>query len=276
MQKVDRLDGLLRRFSVRARQFHIGDVVGGQAYAPQDGQGFIHILEAGEVVLEGLRGAESIVVQAPSVVIIPLSVRHEFRVPSGSARLACATIDFEGVDSHLLVPAFPDILTVETNDVPGLPEVIDLLRNEASEGMCGHRHVVDRLFDIVLIKVIRYLFDTPSFAPSGLFAGLADAHIARALTAIHEEPGYAWNLSSLADEAFLSRSSFAMKFKELVGTTPHAYLTRWRMLVAKQMLQDGRPVAEVASTLGYSGTSFSRRFSQTTGLSPRQWVRSAG
>ena len=57
-----------------------------------------------------------------------------------------------------------------------------------------------------------------------------------AITAMHEDPAQRWTLQALAERAGMSRSSFALKFKETVGASPMEYLTRWRMLLAGDRL----------------------------------------
>ena len=74
----------------------------------------------------------------------------------------------------------------------------------------------------------------------------------------------------------MSRSVFALRFKETVGTTPMGYLTRWRMLLAGDKLtQSGDSISVIALSLGYeSESAFGKAFKKTMGCSPRQYVRS--
>ena len=55
---------------------------------------------------------------------------------------------------------------------------------------------------------------------------------------MHRDPARSWTVESLAAEARMSRSAFAVRFKELVGESPLHYVTRWRMLVAMKWLQE--------------------------------------
>ena len=79
-----------------------------------------------------------------------------------------------------------------------------------------------------------------------LFA-LAD----KQMSAMHDAPGHGWTLQELAGHAGVSRSTFALRFKETVGASPMEYLTRWRMLVAGDRLMNSRePVSAIALSLG--------------------------
>jgi AraC-like DNA-binding protein len=42
---------------------------------------------------------------------------------------------------------------------------------------------------------------------------------------MHERPGYRWTVQELAERAGMSRSAFALRFKEQVGTSVTEYLT---------------------------------------------------
>ena len=73
----------------------------------------------------------------------------------------------------------------------------------------------------------------------------------------------------------MSRSTFALKFKETVGEAPMEYLTRWRMLLAGDRLANSSdPVSVIALSLGYeSESAFSTAFKRVMGCSPRQYGR---
>jgi AraC-like DNA-binding protein len=95
---------------------------------------------------------------------------------------------------------------------------------------------------------------------------------------VHEDPAYRWTLADLAGRAGMSRSSFALKFKQMVGIAPMEYVTRWRMLLAADRLTEtGQSVSEIALSLGYeSDSAFSTAFKKTMGVSPRQYTRIKG
>jgi AraC-like DNA-binding protein len=107
-----------------------------------------------------------------------------------------------------------------------------------------------------------------------LFA-LADKQMSAAITSMHDDPSHRWTLPELAKRAGMSRSTFAMKFKQTVGASPMDYLTRWRMLVAGDRLASSSdPISSVALSLGYeSESAFSTAFKRVMGCSPRQYSR---
>ena len=68
----------------------------------------------------------------------------------------------------------------------------------------------------------------------------------------------------------MSRSAFSARFTGLVGESPMAHLTRWRMNLAASRLQQGDiTVARVATDLGYQAeAAFTRAFARVIGRTP--------
>ncbi len=96
-----------------------------------------------------------------------------------------------------------------------------------------------------------------------------------AISAMHEDPAHGRTIQKLAERAGMSRSSFAVKFKQTVGESPIEYLTRWRMMLAGDRLKNtGDPVSVIALALGYeSESAFSHAFKRVMSCSPRQYSR---
>lgn len=184
-------------------------------------------------------------------------------------------MDFDGGPEHPLVRTLPPVIVVPLDDVATLGPTLDLLFGEVDNVRCGRAVLADRLFEVLLIQLYRWILDHVEqlALPRGLIVGLGDRQLASALVAIHRAPGEPWTLEAMARAAHLSRSTFAERFKALVGQSPGDYLAEWRLLVAKERLRSGRPVAVTAHELGYSGSSaFSRAFTQRVGQSPRAWL----
>jgi AraC-like DNA-binding protein len=80
-------------------------------------------------------------------------------------------------------------------------------------------------------------------------------------------------VESLAETAGMSRSAFALRFKELLGQTPLEYVTDWRMQKALQLLkEDDKKLVEVAQSVGYeSDAAFSKAFKRIVGLTPGEY-----
>ncbi len=279
---LDRLSSLLERFPVSARLFHTGALCGVSTFDAQPGRGFFHVLRKGgmRVTHRPRAGvARHIQVSEPTLFFYPQPLAHQFHnAPEDGADFTCASVHFDGGAQHPLVRALPPLIVLPLASVPSLSGALDLLFHEADQVRCGHRLIADRLFDVVLLQLLRWLLDhgEQGGVSIGLVSGLADPALARALTAMHESPQLCWSVESLAQQAALSRSAFANRFKRVVGLAPADYLTDWRMSLAKRQLQQGRAVKLIALELGYANASaLSRVFAQRIGLSPRHWLEQA-
>lgn len=96
--------------------------------------------------------------------------------------------------------------------------------------------------------------------------------IQQTLTAIDADPGLSWTLKRMAEVAGISRSSFAQKFKEQIGTTPRDHLLNVRMRRAEMLMKDGRQQLKmIARLIGYRSVSaFSTAYKRWAGKTPRQ------
>ena len=112
-------------------------------------------------------------------------------------------------------------------------------------------------------------------ANTGFLAALGCRQIGGALAAIHREPGTRWTLTTLAREAGMSRAGFADAFARRVGLPPIAYLTSWRMMLARGLLRrDDLAVDRIAERVGYASVpAFSRRFKTAYGIGPGAFRR---
>ncbi len=92
---------------------------------------------------------------------------------------------------------------------------------------------------------------------------------------MHESPEKEWKLNQLAAVAGMSRSLYCKEFKRLLGETPLAYLTNWRILKSKEfLLQNKENISEVAEKVGYqSEAAFNRLFKSKVGETPASYRR---
>jgi len=213
----------------------------------------------------------------PTLLLYPRPFTHCFpNPPEESSDLTCARLDFDGRAQNPLARALPCLISVPLGQISGLELALELLFSETDRVRCGQRLLADRLFEEVVIQLMRWLLDHPEQAgiQPGFITGLSDPRLARALVAMHEAPGEAWPLERMAGCAGMSRTAFANTFRQLVGQTPGDYLTEWRIALAQSRLRAGRPIKILADELGYANPSaLSRAFAAKVGMSPRQWLK---
>jgi len=152
---------------------------------------------------------------------------------------------------------------------------VERMRQELVDLQLGDFIVAQQLATMVLVEALRlHVSDTRRDGVGWLFA-LADERLRAAINAMHESPGRRWTLQTMAEHAAMSRTTFTLKFKELVGVSPMDYLTRWRMMLAADRLTSSRDsVSEIGLALGYeSEKSFSSAFKRVMNCSPRRYGR---
>jgi len=83
-------------------------------------------------------------------------------------------------------------------------------------------------------------------------------------------------LEELAVEVGLTTFQLIGLFKRTVGLTPHAYLTQVRLNVACRHLAHARPLAEVATDVGfYDQSALTKHFKRCYGITPLQFAKAA-
>ncbi len=278
-QPIDRLSGLLERFRVRAQLHHAGALCGLNHFDAAEGHGYLHVLRRGRLELSHPGAREvprRLRFDEPTLLLYPRPFTHRFHnPPADGADFTCARLDFDGGAQHPLARALPPLVVLPLAQVPGLHATLELLFAETDQVRCGQRLLADRLFEVVVLQLLRWLLDHPQQAGvrPGLITGLSHPRLARALVAMHDAPGEPWTLARMAACAGMSRTAFADAFREVVGQTPADYLSGWRIALAQSRLREGRPVKILAEELGYANPSaLSRAFAAKVGLAPRDWL----
>jgi AraC-like DNA-binding protein len=182
---------------------------------------------------------------------------------------------------HPLLASLPDVIHLRADrrqSAGGLDATLQFIASEAASRSPGVTTVLSRLADILFVQIIRaHVAETGEHSGPWLRA-LADPQISLALQRIHAQPDAPWTVESLAREAAMSRSAFAARFTELVGEPVLAYLTRWRMVKAREWLAaPGVSVSEVASRVGYTAdAAFAKAFKRVVGMGPGAFRKKAG
>jgi AraC-like DNA-binding protein len=214
----------------------------------------------------------------PSLIFLPRPRRHQlFAGEPEGAQLLCASMEFEGGIDNPLSASLPDLLVLPLDELPLLADTLRWMFVEAAGEHCGREAALDRLFELLIILLIRHLLDHHQLR-TGMMAGLADSRLARSLVQIHNAPHRPWSIAGLASESNMSRAAYAVHFRTVIGQTPADYLLSWRISLAQKRLREGRPITLIAAEVGYeSPSALARAFRRKTGCSPRDWMKdSAG
>lgn len=83
------------------------------------------------------------------------------------------------------------------------------------------------------------------------------------------------SIGALARQAMMSERTFARRFLDETGATPHGWITTQRVLHAEALLEGSDlPVERIAQHVGFSSAATLRQqFTKTRGISPQQYRR---
>jgi AraC-like DNA-binding protein len=178
--------------------------------------------------------------------------------------------------ASMLLSVLPPIVHIrKESDKAALRWSLERMRQELLEPQPGGFLIAQHLAHMMLVQALRLHLAEGLRGGVGWLFALADKQMSAAINAMHDDPAHRWTLQELAERAAMSRSTFALKFKETVGASPMEYLTRWRMLLAgDKLVNSGDAVSVIALSLGYeSESAFSTAFKRVMGCSPRQYTR---
>jgi AraC-like DNA-binding protein len=212
-------------------------------------------------------------VDVRSVVTGPLNGRIVSWQGGGACLGLTAFFTFATEHAGILLGLLPALVHIRTQADRAVMQwymerMIAVLRNPQA----GDVLLSEYLAQMMLIELLRLHVTQKETEGVGWLFALADQQLCLAMTAMHERPGHRWTVQELAERACMSRSAFARRFKEKVGTSVMEYLTQWRMLLAGDRLMNSKDsVSAIALSLGYeSESAFSFAFKREIGCSPRQ------
>ena len=184
---------------------------------------------------------------------------------------------FDKTNSKPLTDLLPSFILIGSDRAQVLPlhQTLQLFAAEAAQCSLGAHLVLKRLADIFLLQIIREHISSSECRQTGWLRALSDPRIGAVMGSMHENIERPWTVAELAAAAGMSRSAFALRFRQIVGETPLDYLTRWRIYKAALLLRDGdKKLTEVANAVGYdSDGSFNKAFKRIVGVTPGEYRR---
>ena len=176
-----------------------------------------------------------------------------------------------------LLSVLPPILPEVNDEDDGRFEVIDveirLLTLEAEHERMGKTAVINHWASIMMIECLRVYIESLPEATENWLKAMKDPFLTKALVAMHEMPSENWTINKLAEVAGMSRSSFAQRFKEVVGIPPLTYLMDYRLRLAARYLRlQQNSISRISGLVGYaSDSTFSQAFKRVYGISPKAY-----
>jgi hypothetical protein len=197
---MDPLSPLFNRFTLSARVFYSGAFCGIANFDNNQGVGILHVLRRGRVRV-ARPPAASFELTQPTLLLYPQRFVHRFEVDAvDGADPVCAFVDFGASLGNPVLRGLPDFLCVPLADMIGVEAALALLFDEAFASRAGREAGIDRLMEFFVVLLLRHALDA-RLIKLGLLAGLSDARLAKAITAMHDKPEQDWSLDTLARTA---------------------------------------------------------------------------
>ena len=255
-----------------------------------------HFVMQGSGTLRGPEG-EEYPLERFSLAVVPSGVRHTLECgidvqsertieapPSGEGvvrlvagtpvsaelRIACGAVNVTYGDSLGLFHRLREIIVADLSGYPQVRLAFEGILAEQGGATEGSATLTRALMTQCIVYLLRYLSEQSDGRLPWL-PGLEAPNLARAVDVIFEHPEAPHTVDSLADEAIMSRSVFAERFRAAFGSTPISFLHDMRLRkAAEQLHQKGETsIEQVAHRVGFSSRShFSRAFKDHFGVSP--------
>ena len=148
--------------------------------------------------------------------------------------------------------------------------IIDQMVQERDSRRPGFKKTIEYLFRILIINLCRCYEEIDAPHSKKLFA------IGRVIDFMEEKFAEEITLSTLANHASTSESTFARAFKNMTGCTPIDYLIRLRVEKAAEMMEKNSDirVIDVSAASGFCNSSyFTRKFKAIIGMSPMEYLK---
>lgn len=273
----------------RVARFHY--VVQGHCWVRMDGAEKPRLLTAGDIVIvpHGQTHVLSDSQDASPLALEQAMAQSDYRGEgifrfgdggnSHATQLVCGHFEFDEDFDHPLVDSLPTLISCNENaglEFSWLKDSLRFLSHVAQSEPMGAHSIIKRLSEIIFIQSIRYWYQRNADG-DGFLAALQDANLSRSLLAFHRDHGCDWSVEQLARSAGMSRSLYAERFKSALGMAPMAYVTQWRMQVAKRLLrQSTLSIEQIAAEVGYESLpAFSKAFKRVVESNPGEYRRAA-
>nr|WP_036516722.1 helix-turn-helix domain-containing protein [Nocardioides sp. J54] len=168
----------------------------------------------------------------------------------------------------------PEVLYVDTGQV--------VTSAGSAAGMDAALHIWRQEYGAAVANTVARRAVVPPYRDGGQAQFIARAvpdcdadTLAPLLTWIVENLNEDHSVEALAKRALMSPRTFARRFRDETGTTPHTWITRQRVAAAEELLErTDQPIEWIASEVGFGNAATLRHhFVRVRGVSPQHYRR---
>jgi AraC-like DNA-binding protein len=227
-------------------------------------------------------GPESTVVPFGSLSLEPdeMTLRHGKR--GAETRLLVGEFLFDSPFARPTLSAMDRLVHIKADneeDAGAVAVILKMLCREKRSSEPGSRAAGSELLKLLFIHVLRKSMaehhKRGGSCQSNPIALMFDEDLHGITEAVHSNPERPWTVADMAARAGMSRTKFSLRFAQVAGMAPLAYLTNHRMIKAADLLeQSDATLGEIAERIGYgSEASFSTAFKREMGMAPGSYRR---
>jgi AraC-like DNA-binding protein len=291
---MDLLSNILQDAGLRSRMLGLRSIAPGTALRfPCDKSIGVHVVVRGPVYLHApvlteplaldtgdvafmARGCDHLLSEFPSLSGMALRTLTESDTPPapGASAVVGGAYQLWNRPLHPLFAELPVWTVLRADGRPPfgpLALTAGLMEQEIRAGEPGTDTIVQALLDAVFMYALREIAGQRRQEGCSWSCAVQDPQVRRALTLMHERSAHPWTLEELAQNAGLSRTALAERFRAAMGDTPLSHLRVLRMQRAMRLLAEtDHKLEAVAAQVGYQDAfSFSKVFKRTVGVSPK-------
>lgn len=177
----------------------------------------------------------------------------------------------EGLDPTR--PGRGNQLRLKPEDRSRVQSLLDQLSQEAGSDAYGADLLRASLLTQLLVTINRLVSQNGPWMDEDTRTNRAVTQVMNYVNLHYAEP---LSLDMLAEQFYVSKYHLSHEFNRQVGTSVYHYIQKKRLLIARQLLAQGKKPSEVYACCGFADyTGFYRAFKAEYGVSPREFALSA-
>lgn len=161
-------------------------------------------------------------------------------------------------------------LRLKSGDRSRIQDLLDLLYREAGSDSYGADLLRSSLLTQLLVTINRLASQRGTWVDEDSRTNRAVSQVMQYVNLHYAEP---LSLDMLAEQFYVSKYHLSHEFQKQVGTSLYHYIQKKRLLIARQLLAQGKKPSQVYGSCGFTDyTGFYRAFRSEYGVSPREFA----
>lgn len=192
--------------------------------------------------------------------------------PDTIRQLSDGRIDLlSGLDPNR--PGYGNQLRLGSQDRSRIQDLMEQLHRESSGDGYGAEMLRRSLLTQLLIAINRLVLQQGTYTEESTQTSQAVRQVVNYVNLHYSEP---ISLDLLAEKFYVSKYHLSHEFNRQIGTSVYRYIQKKRLLMARQLLAQGKKPNEVYTSCGFGDyAGFYRAFKSEYQIGPREFVQSA-